>query len=184
MSFAVRTPARDVVTGGVRAAIMELDPNLPVAELSTLRDAVNRSKQLRAFTLYLLLVAAGVALLLGAVGLYGVVSYLVSRRGREIAIRMAVGARHRDIRRLVLREALMLGVAGIALGLIGAGVLTRSMGALLHEVSPLDPLTYITVPLVLLAVSLGASYLPRAAPPRWIRPRSCTATDRRRRVIE
>ena len=99
-------------------------------------------------------------LLLGAVGLYGSISYLVSQRGREIAIRMAVGARMSDVRNMILREALVLGVLGIGLGLVGALVLTRSMSSLLYEVSALDPWTYATMPLLLLAVALAASYVP------------------------
>jgi predicted permease len=160
MSFALRGPGQTAVVAAARQAVRELDPRLPLSRESSLESLVDRSRQLRAFTMYLLIAAAGFALLLGAVGLYGVISYLVGQRGQEIAIRMAVGAHFADIRRLVLREALILGAAGIAVGLVGAAALTRSMGSLLFEVSPLDPLTYLLVPLVLAVVVVLASYVP------------------------
>ena len=108
----------------------------------------------------LLVIAAGLALLLGSVGLYGVVSYTVAQRRREIAIRMAVGARAADVGRLVLTEAGGLALIGAALGVGAAVALTRRLQALLFETSPLDPTVFLGVSTILVAVCLLASWLP------------------------
>jgi len=108
----------------------------------------------------LLLIAAAVALLLGGVGTFGVVSYLVGRRTAEIGVRMALGARRGDVLGMVLRQGLVLGGAGAAVGVVGAVLLTRWLESILFAVDPLDPLTFIAVPVVLLAVALVASLLP------------------------
>ena len=121
---------------------------------------VRSSKANRAFVMFLLLVSAAFALVLGSVGLYAVVSFLVSQRHREIAVRIAVGARAADIRDLVLREALVVAVLGMAVGLAAAVGLTRFMSAILYETSPLDVTTFVGVSLLMLAVALVASYLP------------------------
>ena len=108
----------------------------------------------------LLLVAAGVALVLGAVGVYGVISYAVSQRTREIGIRMALGATASDIRRLGLRHGLSIGLVGGVLGLALAFALGRTIEAVLHGVSPTDPLTSAAIAGVILGVVLLASYVP------------------------
>jgi ABC-type antimicrobial peptide transport system permease subunit len=105
-------------------------------------------------------VASGVALILGVVGIYGVISYSVSQRTREIGIRMALGAEQEEISRLFLGHGLLLTCLGVALGLGAAVALTRVMSALLFDVSPLDPVTYGAVSMGLIAVALLASYLP------------------------
>ncbi len=99
-------------------------------------------------------------LLLGAIGLHGVVSYVVGQRTREIGVRMALGARGGEVARMVVQQDLLLTVAGVAIGLLGAAVLTRFLGALLYEVSPLDPVAFVVTSLTLLGVSFLASYLP------------------------
>ena len=120
----------------------------------------------------LLAVSAGLALLLGSVGLYGVVSYMVAQRRREIAVRMAVGAQVTDVRRLVLTEAGALALLGAVLGIAAAVVLTRRLQALLFETSPLDPVVFAAVSTLLIGVCLLASWLPAR---RAARIDPCTA---------
>jgi ABC-type antimicrobial peptide transport system permease subunit len=100
------------------------------------------------------------ALLLGAVGLYGVLSYAVSQRRREIGIRLALGAQAREIQRLFVRRGLVLAGIGIAVGMVGSAGFTRLMQSLLFGISPLDPITFAVVPIVLAAAAVLASYLP------------------------
>ncbi len=145
-------------------AIWSLDANLPLANVGPLDELVTRARARTAFTMLMLSIAAGVALLLGAVGLYGVISYVVSERTQEIGVRMALGAGRGEVRRMVLRQALGVALAGIAVGLLGALGLTvavsRLLTAFLYDVSPTDPTTFVAVPLLLLAIALAASYLP------------------------
>ena len=163
VSLVVRGPGEPAaLADAVRKAVWSLDPALPIARMRPMTEVVARSTARTSFTLLLLALAAGVALLLGAVGIYGVISYVVSQRTREIGVRMALGARRRDITRMVLRQGLVVTAAGIAAGLAGAFALTRLMRALLFEVSPTDPFTFTTVPLLLAAVALTATYLPAA----------------------
>jgi putative ABC transport system permease protein len=164
-SLVVRGPGGDradaaALAGPVRRAIWSLDPNLPVAQVRTMEEVVESSTARTSFTMLLLLIAAAVALLLGSVGIYGVISYVVSQRTREIGVRMAIGARRNDIARMVIGEGALVVGTGIALGLASAFALTRLMGALLFEVSATDPPTFAGVPVVLAAVALAASYLP------------------------
>jgi predicted permease len=144
----------------VRGAIRTLDPNLPVARLRLMTDIVALSMARTSFTMLLLAIAAAVALLLGSVGIYGVIAYIVSQRTREIGVRMALGAKRQDVETMVLRQGLTLTITGVALGLASSLVLTRLMRALLFEVSPLDPTTFTSVPLLLALVALLASWLP------------------------
>jgi len=149
---ALATPVRD--------AIWSLDPNLPLAEVRTMEEVVDRSMVQTTFTMLLLVIAAAVALLLGTVGIYGVVSYVVSQRTREIGVRMALGADRRDVSRLILRQGFVLAAAGIGLGLILAYLVTRLLEALLFEVSPTDPPIFASVPAFLAAIALLACWVP------------------------
>ena len=160
MRYLVRAPNAAALSGAAREAVRGLDPTLPIAGLETLETRVGRARGERAFVMVLLAVAAGLALLLGSVGLYGVVSYMVAQRRREIAIRMAVGAQVADVQRLVLTEAGVLAVVGAALGVGSAVVLTRRIRALLFETSPLDPVVFVAVSMLLIGVCLLASWLP------------------------
>jgi ABC-type antimicrobial peptide transport system permease subunit len=112
------------------------------------------------FTLVLLSIAAGVALLLGLIGVYGVITYAVSQRRREMGMRIALGARGQDVTTMVLRQGVILALIGLPIGLAMAVGLTRLMSGLLYGVSALDPVTFVVVPLGLLLVTLLASYVP------------------------
>jgi predicted permease len=144
----------------VRRAVWSVNPNLPIANVRTVKEVYDRSMARTAFTLVMLTLAAGMALLLGIVGIYGVVSFTVSQRTREIGIRIALGAPQRSVRRMFVREGLLLTAMGVLCGLAAAAGLTRMMTALLFEVSPLDPATYCAVSLVLAGAALLASYIP------------------------
>ena len=144
----------------IEAEVRRLDPNLPVANVRPMAEVVAESISTPRLTGFLLGLFALVALALAAVGIYGVLAYLVSRRTHEIGIRMAVGASAGSVVGLVLRSGLALSLAGIAVGLGAAAGLTRLMGMLLYGVTPLDPATFLAVPVVLGAVALAASGVP------------------------
>jgi putative ABC transport system permease protein len=161
LSLAVRTnvPPSSLI-GPVSAAVRSIEPNVPFTSIRTMEEIVTRASARTAFSMLLLVIAAGVALALGIVGLYGVISYMVSKRTREIGIRMALGADRGSVSRMVLRQGLGVAAVGIALGLAGAVAVTRLLGSMLYEVSATDPLTLVVVSVVLLAVAMVASYLP------------------------
>ncbi len=144
----------------IQKVIRSLDPSLPLFEVRTMQEVVDRSMARTSFTMLLLVIAAAMALLLASVGLYGVISYVMSQRTQEIGVRMALGARRLDIVRMVLREGLVVTLAGIALGLAGALGVTRLMRGLLYGVEPADPVTFSLVPILLAAIALFASWLP------------------------
>jgi len=129
-------------------------------EMKTMKEIYEKSMSRTAFTLTLLAVSGGMALLLAAVGIYAVISYAVAQRTREIGIRMALGAQSGNLKMMFVRNGLVWGGIGVAAGLAGAVSLSRLMTALLFDVSPVDPLTYSVVVVGLLAVAAGASYLP------------------------
>ena len=162
MAYAIRTQRLGTPTfiEEVRQAVWSVNPNLPLADVRTLEEILAQSLARTSFTLVILGIAAGVALLLGAVGIYGVISYSVSQRTREIGIRMALGAQQGQVSGLFLRHGLLLAGIGVALGLGAAAGLTRLMSALLFGVSPLDPVTYGAVAVGLAGVALLASYVP------------------------
>ncbi|MBZ5536319.1 MAG: ABC transporter permease [Acidobacteriia bacterium] len=144
----------------IQQAVWAASPNLPLANVRTLREILEESMTQTSFTLLMLGIAAGVALLLGVVGIYGVIAYAVSQRTREIGIRMALGAQQEQVRLMFVRQGLLLICIGIALGQGAAMGLTRLMTALLFGVSALDPVTYNAVTIVLGVVALLASYFP------------------------
>jgi len=148
------------LTGAVRQEVRALDPSIPVADVRTMSDVVGATTSSPRFTGLLLATFAGIALVLSAIGIYGVLSYLVSRRTREIGIRVAIGAGRSEVLRLVLGRGLLLAFAGVLLGLAGAALLTRFMRALLHDVSPADPLTFAAVTALLSVVAVVASLVP------------------------
>jgi predicted permease len=144
----------------VREAFRTVDPGVAITAVRGLDEVVARSMARTTFTMLLLVLAAGVALVLGAIGLYGVVSYAVSRRRNEIGIRMALGAARQRVARMVLRESLRMIVPGALLGLVAALVFGRVLRSLLFGVEPTDPITLLGVALVLTAVAALAAWLP------------------------
>ena len=149
-----------VVASAIREAVRAIDKDQPVDKITTMSSVVSASIVDRSFYMQLLGTFASLAFILAAVGIYGVVSYSVAQRTREIGIRVALGARRRDVLGLVLREALRLTALGVALGLVGAFVATRVLRSLLFEVKPTDPATFICLSLLLTFVALLASYIP------------------------
>jgi putative ABC transport system permease protein len=161
LSPVIRTNVKpESLTGAVRDEVRRLDPNLPISQVMTTRALADKAMAGRRLTLLLLATFAGTALILAAVGIYGVMSYTVSQRTHEIGVRMALGARARDVRWLILSSGLLLTLAGVAVGLVAAFLLMRVMASLLYGVSETDPLTYASVTLLLSAVALLACYLP------------------------
>ena len=160
MRYVLRGPNAVALTAGVREVVHDLESGLPISGVATLESLVAGASAQRAFVMVLLMVAAAFALLLAAIGLYGVIAYMVTRRCREIAVRMAVGAQAGDIRRLVLAEAGGMALAGTALGTGAAAGMTRQLQALLFETSPLEPAVFAAVAALLAAICLLASWLP------------------------
>ncbi len=144
----------------IRHEIAAIDPSLPIAAVRSMNDVVSGAIAAPRFTGWLLGLFAVTALTLAAVGIYGVLSYLVNQRTREIGIRMAVGAGPGEVVRLILGRGLGLAMAGVAIGLVAAFAASRVMATLLYEVEPRDPATFITVPAVLTVVAVVASLLP------------------------
>jgi len=144
----------------LRSTVWSFDRNLPIAEVATMESVVSEANARPRFTLVLLAAFAGVALVLAAVGIYGVMTYAVSRRLHEIGVRLALGAEPFAVVRMVLREGMSVALLGAAAGLAGALVLTRSMSNFLYGVRASDPLTFAGVSLVLIGAALVATYLP------------------------
>ena len=144
----------------VRQAVWSLDGNLPLASIYTLNHLYTRSLAPVSFTLVMLGAAGGVALLLGALGLYGVIAYSVAQRTREIGVRVALGAQRSDVVKLFLREGMSFILVGLPLGLAGAFALTRLLSSLLFGVKASDPLTFVSAAVVLVLVAFAACHIP------------------------
>jgi putative ABC transport system permease protein len=144
----------------IRPEVEAVDPNVPVYAVRTMEDVIARSMAERRFALQILGFFAGVALLLAAIGIYGVMAYTFSQRRHEIGIRMAFGAEPRDILRMALSEGMTLVAVGLGSGLVGALILTRFLRSMLYAVSPNDPLTFVALPALLAAVALLACFVP------------------------
>jgi ABC-type antimicrobial peptide transport system permease subunit len=161
VSLALRTAGSpEAVAQPARAAVWSIDPNVPLTHVLTLEQMVRDAMAPMAFSMSLLLVASALAVLLGAVGTYGVVSYAVSQRTQEIGVRMALGALRSQVRGMVLKDGLETALVGLGAGLIAAFALTRTLSSLLFAVSPLDPWSFSLAPLILLAVAIVSSLLP------------------------
>jgi len=161
MAVAVRTKSDpSSLAAAVRKAVLEVDPNQPIYDVKTMSQRLSASVAPRRLSMLLFTSFAVIALILAAIGIYGVMSYSVSRRTHEIGIRMALGARAVDMLKLVVGQVLLLTVAGVAVGLVAAFALTRLMAGMLYGVSATDPATFAGVSLVLVAVALLAGYIP------------------------
>jgi putative ABC transport system permease protein len=143
-----------------RSQVLAIDPNLPLSNVSTLDAIVAKSISQQRFYMLLLAIFAGVALVLAAIGIFGVLSYAVSQRTREIGIRMALGAQGGSVIGLIVRQAMLLVVAGVTAGTILALFLSQTMSKMLFSITPSDPTTFVSVAAVLAIVALFASYLP------------------------
>jgi predicted permease len=162
LAFAVRSPRAGSRTfmNEVQERVWSVDADVPLADVSTLGTLYTKSMARTSFTLVMLCVAGSMALLLGVVGIYGVISYAVSQRTREIGIRMALGAQRDTLTAMFVRQGLRLTLIGAACGLVAAFVSMRLMSSLLFNVSPVDPITYITITIGVVAVAYLACYLP------------------------
>ena len=160
--FALRTPraGTPALINEMQQAVWSVNANLPVADVSTMQEIYSDSMARTSFTLVMLAIAGTMALALGILGIYGVISYAVSQRTREIGIRMALGAKKSELAWMFVRSALLLTGIGTAVGLGAATALMRLMRTLLFGISPLDPVTFLAVPVVLVAAAVVASYLP------------------------
>jgi putative ABC transport system permease protein len=164
MNLLVRTrvPPQNM-TAAVRAQIAAVDPDQPAAGVQTVDDLVDGSLAQPRFLMLLLGIFAATALALSVIGIYGILSYWVAQRRYELGIRLALGAQRADILRIVVRQGLRLAIAGTAIGLTGALLLTRLMSSLLYQVDPLDFATFAVAPALFLSIALLASYLPARA---------------------
>jgi putative ABC transport system permease protein len=144
----------------LREQVQAVNPELPVFGAQRLNDALSASLSERRFSMEMVGLFAMTALLLAGLGIYGVISYIVSERTHEIGIRLALGAQSRNILRMVLREGLGLAIAGTAVGLVCALIVSRLMAGVLYGVRPTDPLTFAGVTILLIGVSLLACYIP------------------------
>jgi len=162
IAFAIRSPraGSESFLKEVRQTVWSVDSNVPLAEVHTLGFFYTQSMARTSFTLVMLGVAAGMALLLGIVGIYGVIAYSVSQRTREIGIRMALGAQRPTLIAMFVRHGLLLTSIGIICGLAGAFAVMRLMSSLLFNVSPVDPITYAAVTVGVVATAYVACYLP------------------------
>jgi putative ABC transport system permease protein len=159
-TLAIRTAGSAALASGIRAAVWSADKDVPVTDFQTMDQAVEASIFSRRFEMMVLAVFAFLALLLAAVGIYGVVSYAVAQRKHEIGIRMALGAGAGAVAAMILRETATLAAAGVALGLIATLAITRVLTGLLYGVSATDPATFGAIAGLLLATALLAGYLP------------------------
>lgn len=148
------------VIAGARATVRQLDRRVPITATRTMDDIVSEAMQGTSVTMLVLGLATAMALFMGAIGLAGVISYVVGERTSEIGVRMALGAEPSDVTRMILRQSMVVTLSGTVIGLIGALGLTRLMQSLLFEVSATDPVTFLTAPVILVLVSLVATWLP------------------------
>ena len=161
MFLTVRAEADPLpLAAAVRSQVWAIDGDQPVARLTTMQQMLDQSVSRPRFDALLLALFAAAALLLAIVGVYGVISYSVSLRTREIGIRMALGARHAQVLMMIIGQGLRLTLCGIALGLAGAAALSRTLAGLLFEVAPMDPITFVLMPVLFACVALLASCIP------------------------
>ena len=162
MAFALRTPraGSEQLATEIRQAVWSVNPDLPVADVGTQEDIYKKSMARVSFTMVMLALAGGMALLLGMIGIYGVISYSVTQKTREIGIRTALGASESQVVSMFVYRGLRLSIVGVALGLAGAVASTRLMTSLLFGVSAMDPVTYAAVAAAVIVAAVAASYVP------------------------
>jgi len=148
------------LAGSLSGAIHRIDPDLPVAKVATLQTLVDDTMAQPRFSMLLMVMFGALALMLASVGIYGVVSFGVAQRTREIGIRMALGAERGEVFGMILRQGARLAGWGVVVGLAVAFAVTRLMRALLYGVEPFDPPTFVAVPVLLIAIALVACYVP------------------------
>jgi putative ABC transport system permease protein len=161
MTLTVRTAGDPIsIVSSLVSIVREQDPLLAVADIRTMEQVISDSVAERRLTMMMLAIFASAALVLAAVGIYGVIAYSVMQRTQEIGIRMALGATQTDVLKMVIGEAMTLTTAGVAIGAFGAFLLTRLMRQLLFGVQPGDPVTLVVVSGLLTGVAVAASYVP------------------------
>jgi putative ABC transport system permease protein len=161
MYLAVHTTVEPTsLVGAIRHEVQELDREQPIDQIATMEELLATSLSQSRFSTLLLAIFAGVALILGAVGIYGVMAYSVEQRTHEIGIRVALGAQTGDVLSLVMRQGLVLAITGVGIGLGAALIITRVMTSLLYGVTATDPLTFAIISLLLTGVALVASFIP------------------------
>jgi predicted permease len=159
-AYVIKTPRAEDIAADVRALVREVAPTAPMYRVFTMAGLAGDSMLDVSFTMLTLAIAAGLALILGAVGLYGVLSYVVAERTREIGVRMALGARAEQVRLMVLAQGSRVVLVGIAIGLAAAFASTRALGRLLFGVAPVDTASFVTMSAAMILIGLLASYLP------------------------
>jgi predicted permease len=159
-AYVIKTPRAETIAADVRALVREVAPQAPMYRVYTMANLASDSMRQLSFTMMTLAVASGLALVLGAVGLYGVLSYLVAQRTREIGVRMALGARMHQVRRMVVLQGARVVAAGVAAGIIIALGVTSALDSLLFGVEAVDAATFVAMSVVMIAVGLLASYVP------------------------
>ena len=155
---ATEDPTR--LVGDIRQIVHSIDPNQPVGDVRTMESLASESVAPQRLTMLVSILFAALALVLAMVGLYGVISYSVAQRTHEFGVRVALGAERRDILKLVVGQGSRMVLVGVGAGVLGALALTRFVSSLLYGVKPTDPLTFLGVTLLLIAVALLASYIP------------------------
>jgi len=162
MHFVVRAPSigHAAVVARVRQVLQQMDPQIPIADVQPMEAVVAKSVAQTSFTMLLLLIAAGIALVLSAVGIYGVISYVVGQRRAEIGIRMALGAQASQVSRMIVGQSMGLATAGVLVGVLVALSVTRLLRSLLFDVSPSDPAVLAGTCVVLLLTTIVASFGP------------------------
>ncbi|HEY4320383.1 MAG TPA: ABC transporter permease [Gemmatimonadales bacterium] len=159
-AYAIKTSRAETIAPEVRALVHELAPEAPMYRVYTMAELARRDVSSLSFMMLTLGIASVLALILGAVGLYGVLSYVVAQRTREIGVRMALGAEAGQVRRMVVGQGTSVVAIGVVIGLVTALIATRALGSMLYQTGAIDPVTFIVMSLALLGVGVLASYLP------------------------
>jgi ABC-type antimicrobial peptide transport system permease subunit len=159
-AYVVKSPRADVIATEIRDLIREIAPDAPMYRIFTMEGLAARSMAQLSFTMLTLGIASALALVLGAVGLYGVLSYVVSQRTREIGIRMALGAQARELRRMVVAQGSRVALIGVVIGVVAALLLTRVLEKLLFGVRAIDAPTFLAMSGLMIGIALLASYIP------------------------